>query len=100
MYFTGEPLTAAEASAFGLIDELTLDGEAFSAARVLAERIAANSPLALRLAKRALNESEFEPLSDGYSIEQGYTIQLGRSYDAHEALRAFFEKRPPSWQGR
>ncbi|WP_213454358.1 enoyl-CoA hydratase-related protein [Rhizomonospora bruguierae] len=100
MYFTGMPMDGTEAKEYGLIDELTEPGGAYEAAMDIAERIASNSPLALRLAKRALNESEFEPLLEGYMIEQSYTVRLGRSADAREALAAFFEKRDPVWQGQ
>jgi len=98
MYFTGEPLAAAEALRLGLVDKL-VDGDPLAAARDLAARIAAKSPVALRFAKRALNESEFLPLDEGYAVEQGYTLRLGRTDDAVEAARAFLEKRRPVWSG-
>jgi enoyl-CoA hydratase len=100
MYFTGVPIDAHTAEAFGLFDEVTEPGKAYEAAHKLALEISSNSPLALRLAKRALNESEFENLSEGYAIEQTYTVQLGRSADAKEAISAFLDKRKPVWVGR
>jgi enoyl-CoA hydratase len=62
--------------------------------------IAAYSPLALRLGKAALNESESLPVQDGYAVEQQYTLRLARSDDSREALAARREKRAARFSGR
>jgi enoyl-CoA hydratase len=65
-----------------------------------ARDIAAHSPLALRLGKAALNESESLPVQEGYAVEQSYTLRLARTADAREALAARREKRAPRFTGR
>ncbi len=70
------------------------------AAMELAREIASKSPLALRLAKEALNSCEPLPISEGYALEQTFTLRLAKSEDAKEATRAFMEKRAPVWTGR
>jgi enoyl-CoA hydratase/carnithine racemase len=97
MYFTGEALTADEARDVGLVNKTFAPGRELAAARLLAHRIGAQSPFALRMAKEALNGAEPLPVAEGYALEQQYTIRLGRSPDAVEAARAFLEKRRPEW---
>ena len=100
MYFTGRPIDAAEAYRLGLFDKVVPHGTERAAAMDLAREIATKSPLALRLAKEALNGCESMPVSEGYAFEQTYTLRLGKSEDAREAARAFVEKRAPVWTGR
>ncbi len=66
----------------------------------LAREIAAKSPLAIKLAKHALNQIEEMSLRDGYRFEQTMTGELSKSEDAKEAMRAFVEKRDPVIKGR
>lgn len=102
LYFTGEPISAAEAYRIGLVDELiegtTEDLEA--AARELALKIASKSPIALRMAKEALNLAEEMPLVSGHRVEQQFGLRMLHTEDAREAAAAFVEKREPRWQGR
>jgi enoyl-CoA hydratase len=97
MYFTGEPVDAEEAYRIGLVQRVFEPGKVLEEARALAERIAAKSPLGLRLAKRALNEAEDLPVRPGYAAEQVYTLRLGAHPDAAEAAKATLEKRAPVW---
>ena len=66
----------------------------------LAREIAAKSPLAIKLAKHALNQIEEMSLRDGYRFEQNMTAELGNYEDSKEAMLAFAEKRPPVFKGR
>jgi enoyl-CoA hydratase len=66
----------------------------------LARTIAAKSPMAMRLAKKACNVCENMPQRDGYRFEQDITVQLSKTEDAKEAQRAFVEKRKPVFKGR
>ena len=100
MFFTAQPLTSEEALGFGFLDSVHDHAELSRAAMTRARDIAAHSPLALRLGKAALNESESLPVQEGYAVEQRYTLRLARTADAREALAARREKRAPRFTGR
>jgi enoyl-CoA hydratase len=100
MYFTGEPISAWEAHRIGLIEQVVPSRKLERTALDLAETIASKSPIGLRLAKRALNESEFLAVHEGYIVEQGYSTKLLATEDAREATRAVLEKRAPNFVGR
>jgi enoyl-CoA hydratase len=100
MFFTGQPLPSDEALRFGFLDSVHDSAVLVEAAMTRARDIAAYSPLALRLGKAALNESEPLPVQEGYAVEQQYTLRLARSADSREALAARREKRPPRFTGR
>jgi enoyl-CoA hydratase/carnithine racemase len=100
MYFTATPLTSEEAFRFGFLDSVHDSATLLTTALERAAVMAAKSPLALRLGKRALDESEPLPVQEGYAAEQQYTLKLARSDDAREALAARREKRDPRFTGR
>lgn len=100
MFFTGQPLSSEEALRFGFLDAVFDSAELAGAAVARARDIASHSPLALRLGKAALNQSEALPVQEGYAVEQRYTLRLARSADAREALTARKEKRAPRFTGR
>ncbi|MFE4785865.1 enoyl-CoA hydratase-related protein [Streptomyces sp. NPDC056716] len=100
MYFTGAPLAGEEARRFGFLDSLYDSAALAEAALERARGIAAKSPIALRLGKAALNESEPLSVQDGYAVEQQYTLRLARTDDAREALAARREKRAPVFTGQ
>lgn len=100
MFFTARPLPSEEALRFGFLDSVYDSAELDDAALARARDIAAHSPLALRLGKAALNDSEFLPVDEGYAVEQQYTLRLARSADSREALAARREKRPPHFTGQ
>lgn len=97
---TGEPLTAAEAKQYGLVNELTPPGTALTVARELAERVARNAPLALAAVKEVLRETQGLNESDAFTRQDEITSGLATSEDAREGARAFAEKRAPVWHGR
>jgi enoyl-CoA hydratase len=99
MFFTAQPLLSEEALRFGFLDSVHDRAGLVEAAMTRARDIAAYSPLALRLGKAALNESEPLPVQEGYAVEQRYTLQLARSADSREALAARREKREPRFTG-
>src|SRR5580704_534618 len=100
MFFTAQPLPSEEALRFGFLDSVCESAGLVGAAMARARDIAAHSPLALRLGKAALNDSEPLPVRDGYAVEQQYTLRLARSADSREALAARREKRAPHFTGR
>jgi enoyl-CoA hydratase len=100
MYFTATPLSSDEALQYGFVDSIYDAADLDAAALDRARQIATKSPIALRLGKAALNESEPLPVREGYALEQQYTLRLARTDDAREALAARREKRRPVFTGR
>lgn len=100
MYFTGQPLSAADAYRLGAFEEIAPDGSEFGRAMEIAREIAGKSPVAIRIGKEALDAAEDKPVEEGYRLEQACTLRLGATEDAAEALAAFREKRAPVWAGR
>lgn len=100
MMLTGQRLGGPELYRLGVVEACVPPGELLPAARAIAAEIAAKSPVAIRLAKHALNTIEEMSLRDGYRFEQTMTGELGKSEDSKEAMRAFVEKRPPVFKGR
>jgi 2-(1,2-epoxy-1,2-dihydrophenyl)acetyl-CoA isomerase len=99
MVFTADPVDAATAERIGLVNRVVPAERLMPEARALGERLAAAPPLALALAKRALNralESDLDSALDHEAQLQGIA---GRSRDHAEGVAAFVEKRPPRFTG-
>jgi enoyl-CoA hydratase len=93
MLYTGEPITAAEAYRLGALEAVVPRDALRATARALAEKIAAKSPRAVRLAKESLDGIEPMDVKRSYRFEQGFTLELYTSPDSQEARDAFVEKR-------
>lgn len=100
LYFTGEVVTATELLRLGAVRSVVRREQLLDEAHTLARVLAAKSPIALRLAKEAMNRTEGLPLQDAYRTEQDYTARLVGFEDSAEARRAFAEKREPDWAWR
>ncbi len=100
MTFTGEPVDAETALAWGLVSEVTPPDGLMDAARALAARIAVNPPAQLRKAKRLLRASRASSLDDLLELSAVYQGACHASEDHHEAVAAILEKRPPVFTGR
>jgi enoyl-CoA hydratase len=100
MMFTGQRLSGADLYRLGVVEECVPADRLMDAANALALEIASKSPVAIRLAKHAMNTIEFMSLRDGYRFEQNMTGELSKYEDSREAMRAFVEKRPPVFKGR
>ncbi|MEU6884730.1 MULTISPECIES: enoyl-CoA hydratase/isomerase family protein [Streptomyces] len=99
LIFTARRVEAAEARELGLVDELVEEGRDREAALALASRIAANSPVGLRAAKRALRLGHGLDLSAGLEVEDAAWRSVAFSGDRAEGVAAFNEKRRPNWPG-
>jgi enoyl-CoA hydratase/carnithine racemase len=99
MIFTARRMSATEAAALGVVDEVTEPGRARDRGLVLAEQIAANSPVGLRQAKRAMRVGGGVDLATGLEVEDGCWRATASSQDRAEGVLAFIEKRPPRWPG-
>ncbi len=98
LFFTGELISADELYRLGALRAVVPHAELMTTARALATSLAAKSPIALRLAKDAMNRVEHLPLKAAYPIEQDYTARLQRFEDADEARQAYLDKRDPDWK--
>jgi enoyl-CoA hydratase len=97
---TGDPITAARAYDFGLVNRLVEPGEALDAAIALAEQICANAPVAVRESRKIVLEATNAPDDVGWKMSaEGMAVAM-QSEDFSEGLTAFIEKRPPQWKGR
>lgn len=100
LMFLGERISAAEAERLGLVNQVVEDGEVLSAALAMAEKLAAKSPMILKLLKRTLRDGAEMPPSAALRHEQAMIGLVLDSCDAHEGCTAFIEKRPASFEGR
>lgn len=100
LMFTGEPMSAAEAHAAGLIN-VVVPGEGLMAAvREAAGRLASAPTRAIGLAKRAINAAEDASLDESLALEAQLQELAGRTQDHAEGVAAFAEKREPKFVGR
>lgn len=97
---TGDRVDAAEALRIGLVDEVVPHAQLETRTLEVASKIAAHSALAVRLAKAAVRASARLPLDQGLRYEQGLFALVMASSDKEEGVRAFLEKRDPSWSDR
>jgi len=100
MIFTARHMSAAEAATLGVVDELLEAGSARARGLELAAQIAANSPVGLRQAKRAMRLGSDVDLATGLEVEDGCWRATAFSGDRAEGVAAFAEKRLPLWPGR
>ena len=100
MILTGDPITAAEAERAGLVTLVTQDELVVEDALALAATIAEKSPIALRLAKEAVNAAHEMGLTEALAHERRLFYLLFASEDQKEGMAAFLEKRPPDFRGR
>jgi enoyl-CoA hydratase len=100
LLLSGEPLSAADAHRLGLVNEVVAAGSALDAALALASRLAALPPLALAAAKRLVDEGATLPLDAAVTFERETVSMLFGTADRVEGVRAFLDKRPPTFEGR
>jgi enoyl-CoA hydratase len=100
MVLTGEPMGAQEACDRGLVARVVPDELVVEDALALAAKIATKSPIALRLAKEAVNASYEMGLTDSLAHERRLFYLLFASEDQKEGMAAFLEKREPDFTGR
>jgi len=93
MYFTGEPITAAEGYRLGAIERVVPRDKLMDTAREIAAKIAEKSPRMISLAKEALTGIEDGNLENKYRWEQGFTQEAYSYKDSQEARDAFVQKR-------
>lgn len=97
---TGDMLTSQRAHELGLINQLVEPGQALDAALAMADKIAANGPLALQVIKQVVNEARTWSNQDMFALQQPRMQHIFSSEDAKEGATAFAEKRDPVWKGQ
>jgi enoyl-CoA hydratase len=95
----GDSFTAQEALAMGLLNYVVPKRELMAKARSLADKLAANGPLAVRKIKEGVLRSSGRPLDEALAIEDEVSAVVLGSKDAREGPRAFKEKRRPRFTG-
>jgi enoyl-CoA hydratase/carnithine racemase len=95
---SGLPFTAEEAQAWGLVNRVVEPSELLATTIGMAQRIAANAPIAVRQAKQAIHRGMQMSLSDGLAFEISYN-RLVSTEDRREGVLAFNEKRKPVFRG-
>jgi len=97
---TGDDFGAERARDIGLVNAVHADGPAVQdAARAMAARIAANSPLAVQGTKQVLRYCQGKSVEDGLAYVAAWNAAFLESDDLEEAITAFFEKRPAVFSG-
>jgi enoyl-CoA hydratase/carnithine racemase len=93
MIFSGARIDATTAERWGLVNEVVPSGELMSRARDLSQAIAANAPIAVQLAKAAID-------GDPSALEAFAGALAASAEDGREGIAAFREKRPPHFTGQ
>jgi enoyl-CoA hydratase/carnithine racemase len=99
LFFLGESIDAAEALRLNIVNQVVAPEELEAAALQLAERLRAAPPLALAAAKQAIYSSEGANLEEMLRYETEAQLRCFASEDGHEGVRAFLEKREPTFTG-
>lgn len=100
LVMTGRSMRPDEAERRGLVSRVVDPDQLLSAALDLAHTLADRAPLAVREAKRLVDDGVEASLDAGWTLEQRVLSALYASVDAREGIRAFIEKRDPKFQGR
>lgn len=99
MIYTGEAIDAPTAERIGLVNRIVPPDRLLEEAKALAGKILGKSPAAIALAKACLRSSMEMPLSAGLDFETSAFGVSGSTKDKEEGMRAFLEKRTPTWTG-
>ncbi|HHT9119135.1 MAG TPA: enoyl-CoA hydratase-related protein [Candidatus Hypogeohydataceae bacterium YC41] len=100
MLLTGEPLTAEEAKAIGLINHVTKPMILLEETKFLAKRLHGKPAIAMGLIIEAVEWGLPRPLAEGLELETKLFSRSFLTEDSQEGIRAFLEKRPPSFKNR
>jgi enoyl-CoA hydratase len=100
MLMVGDPFSAEEALAMGLLNYVVPRERLMPRALELAGRLAENGPLAVRKIKEGILRASGLPLAQAYQVENEVSAVVMQSQDAREGPRAFKEKRKPRVTGR
>jgi enoyl-CoA hydratase len=97
---TGTPCSAAEALSWGMVNRVCPADQLMAEVSAVAARIAANAPISLRQAKKAIDKGSELDRTNGYAFEIEAYYRTVSTEDRREGILAFNEKRKPKYQGR
>lgn len=100
MLLTGAPCDAATAERRGLVTAVHEPDDLVPAAVTLAERIASRAPLSVELTKACANRAFDLPTEEASQLQREKFLDMLATRDHHEALDAFFDRRPPAFERR
>jgi enoyl-CoA hydratase len=100
LLMTSEIIDAQEAWRIGLANKVVPAAELLGAARAMLAQILANGPLAVALCIEAVNRGQDMGLDDAMELESTQFGLLAATADTAEGMRAFLEKRPPTFAGK
>jgi len=101
LILTGRSIKGSEAAEIGLANRSLPDGELGDAVKDFLDHLSKLSPSALAIAKKAFYAWDSMHFDKGLArAERIYIDDLMKTYDAHEGIRAFMEKRSPKWTGK
>ena len=100
MILTGDLIDAAEALRLRLVEEVVAADALLDRAVAIGDTIAAKSPVAVSAAREATRAALSLPLDEGLKLERALFQLCFASDDKVEGVRAFLEKRPPTFPGR
>ncbi|HEY0285090.1 MAG TPA: enoyl-CoA hydratase-related protein [Vicinamibacterales bacterium] len=100
LILTGNPISASEALAIGLINRVVPAADLMNDARALAEELATKPPIAIRYAMAAINSGLEMPFAEACQLEATLFGLVTASEDMREGTRAFLEKRKAVFTGK
>jgi enoyl-CoA hydratase len=100
LILTGEPISAKEAYAYGLVNRLVPVERYLDEAKELAQLVAQRPPIAVQLARQAVRHGVENTLREGLEVERRNYTLLYDTYDQKEGMAAFLEKRPAEFKGQ
>ncbi len=100
MCFFAHRFSANEARQFDIVNEVVPATELDAAVNAMVDKLAANSPIALRIGRRAISAVTDLSFTDALNLTQAVLPILSQSEDTKEGMKAFAERRAPVWPGR
>ena len=100
LIFTGDAISAERAYEMGIVNRLFPPDELLPEAKKMAQNIAQKGPIALKLAKRAIDSGYNRELAEGCELEKAAFVESFTTSDSKEGMKAFLEKRKPVFKNR